>query len=320
MVSNRAKFVILALLVLIIANSAISASQQATAFVFVNIAKALMLHPLMAKLDVKEGRFELSALNKPPPKDRSLLQKDYIDRIAKLEKDLASVTKALEVLDQQFSKELFELDDLVKKINSVPAEARTPLLNEYNKKRGIIDRKYWRQRDELLENKKMISHKIDQLKKERQIMHLTTLDETQAVFGLILDDIYEAIDKVAKTKNFSMIINSSFTLERIPPNPNFVPENPMQKLLNLELKGPAEEVLFKHGESGNPPLYMTINSWASSHKWALKNCYDSRLDIFFIKGGLDITPEVVEYIYNKHNVNKKLTEVIKKYLQLSQAK
>ncbi|RCK80195.1 MAG: hypothetical protein OZSIB_3377 [Candidatus Ozemobacter sibiricus] len=284
-------------------------------FGYVNVAEALALHPLMARFDIKAGRFELAALGAKEARDRGALRQELVDRRNTLVKQREATVKSLDELDQAFQKDLGELSDLQARLNALPATARTPLLNEYNRKKGIIDRKYWQRRNELQEDLKLADHALAELDKETQVLHLTTMEETQKAFKLMLDDVYQAIDVVASHYQVPFVFNSSFAIDRVPGTPQFTPENPMKSYFAATLEGAAEDVLYKHGTDGRPPLFMTFRAWTGAQRWAFRTCYDPRLDKMFIKGGVNMTPAVVHHIYQKYKVAKLHSEVIQKYLE-----
>ena len=131
----------------------------------------------------------------------------------------------------------------------------------------------------------------------------------------MLDDIYEAIEMVTKHYKIDIVMNSSFTIERTPVNPAFTPINPMAEFLNKKLNRDAKEVLFKHGADGTAPFAMTLGYWCASQRWAFRNCIDIRLDKMILKGGLDMTPAVVDAIYQKYNIPASHRDVIREYFE-----
>ncbi len=309
------RFLSLTLALILVALAAPLRAQSPGTFGYVNVAEALALHPLMARFDIKAGRFELAALGAQGARDRGVLRQELVDRRNALLKQRDTTAKALDELDQTFQKDLGELSDLQARLNALPATARTPLLNEYNRKKGIIDRKYWQRRSELQEDLKLANHSLTELDKETQVLHLTTMEETQKAFKLMLDDVYQAIDAVASHYQVPFIFNSSFAIDRTPAATSFIPENPMKEYLAATLEGTAEDILYKHGKNGRPPMFMTFRAWTGSQRWAFRTCYDPRLDKMFIKGGVNMTPAVVQYVYQRYKVGKLHSEVIQKYLE-----
>lgn len=294
---------------------AMAADAGPTTFGYVDVAGALAFHPLMAKLAVREGRFELSALGPQGAQDRKSLQLEMEVRRQRLSRRQMEAQKAIDALDQSFQNDLKEIADLQARLNALPPAARTPLLNEYNRKKGIIDRKYWKQRTDLQADLKLANHDLEQLGQENATLHLTTMEETQKAFKLMLDDIYEAIDAVTAHYKVSFVFNSSFSLDRTPGNPAFTPENPMAGFFGQTLEGKAEDVLYKHGKDGQPPLFMTFRYWTGTQRVAFRNCYDPRLDKMFIKGGVNMTPAVVDFVYQKYKIDKAHGEVVQKFLE-----
>jgi hypothetical protein len=281
------------------------------AFGFTNVSQALMLHPLMAKFRVKEGRFIPEALQQRNAKDFEKSRKSLETKRKALVKKQKKLEAELQKADQDHSKAIAELNMKYNRQESSP----TSDSDKYNKEKNKLESKFWVKRREL---QKQIDHTKIELKKindENELMHLTTQEETNQVYKIMLDDIYEAIDAVASHYKVDFVFNSSFSVERTAINPSFTPVNPMGEFLAKDFKRDAAEVLFKHGANGEAPLAMTLGYWSACQRYALRNLIDSRIDKMIIKGGLDMTPAVIDFVYQKYKVSPGHRDIIQEFMK-----
>lgn len=286
-------------------------------FGYVNVAQAMVLHPLMAKMDPKEGRFDLSAMGGKAPANRDEPRKKLEEKRVTLTKKKAALEKTLGDLETAFQKRMGELSPLQNRINSLPPSARPPVLDEYNKRKGLIEKDFWLKRDETkLELDKVTTEMVDTVK-ENQLMHLTSPEETGQVFRIILDDVYQAIDKVSEHYKVSFIFNSSFSIDRMAVDPSFIPVNPLGEFINKPQEGNPDDLLFKHGKDGKAPLYAHLSYWSGCQRWALRNCVDPRTDRLFIKGGISMTAAVVDQVYEKYKIATTQRQVLRRFLEES---
>ena len=290
-------------------------AQTPQVFGYVDVAETLAFHPLMAKMSVKEGRFDLSALGDGAPKNRDQARQELESKREQLLKRKQTANKGIDDLDKSFQEDLRGIADLQARLNALPPTARTPLLNEYNRKKGIIDRKYWKRRSDLQEGLKLVDYNLEEMKQENEVLHLTNMEETQKAFKLMLDDVYQAIDAVAEHYKVSFVFNSSFSLDRSAQGKSISPENTMAQFFGMTLEGTPDDILYKHGKEGRPPMFMGLRYWTGAQRWAYRNCYDPRLDKMFIKGGVNMTPAVVDFVYQKYKVDSIHSQVIQKFLE-----
>ena len=59
----------------------------------------------------------------------------------------------------------------------------------------------------------------------------------------------------------------------------------------------------------------SLNAWLMNRNDNLINCGDRRLSSFVLKGGLNMTPAVVDYIYQKHEISKSHRDFIQGYFK-----
>lgn len=281
-------------------------------FGFTNVSQAVMLHPTMARYRIKEGRFSPAAIDGKDKKATSRLEE-----FEKQRKELLDEKKKLEALvlkaDQDLSKALAELNV---KFNSKRKDSSPEKhSDQYNKEKNSLENKFWVQRQELQVKLSDVENKLARNSQENELLHLTSAEETERVFKSILDDVYEAIDMVSKHYKVNFVFNTSFTVERTPVNPSFTPINPMGEFFATTFKQDAGDVLFKHGSNGEAPFSMTLDYWIACQRWAFRTTADPRLDKLIIKGGLDMTPAVVDYVYQKHNVPASHRDIIQEFLK-----
>ena len=145
-----------------------------------------------------------------------------------------------------------------------------------------------------------------QLNKEAEYAGHASLEETSQVFSLILDDIYEGIEGVAKFYKIPFVFNSSFEFART--TSKMITTNPMPDFF-----GKLNEKINQ--EEGKLTLAAGLNAWLNNRNDNLVNCDDRRLSSFVLKGGLNMTPAVVDYIYQKHDVSKDHRDFIQDYFK-----
>ncbi|MEW6711552.1 MAG: hypothetical protein AB1403_17145, partial [Candidatus Riflebacteria bacterium] len=277
------------------------------------VSKAMMLHPLMAKFQIKEGRFS-------PDNDSIKTENDKLQKFEEKRKEILSerdkLQKLIEKSDQELSSALSSLNvkfNAQKNKESSPESAN----NKYNEEKNSIENKYWVQRRELQVKMSDLDNELQKVNRENELLHLTSEEETARIFKVILDDVYEAVDVVAKHYNVDFVFNSSFSVERTPVNPSFTPVNPMGQFFAAKFTRDAGETLHKHGEDGAAPLLMTLSYWTACQRWAFRNTVDPRLDQMVIKGGLDMTPAVIDFVYQKYKVPTSHRDVIQEFLKVT---
>jgi Skp family chaperone for outer membrane proteins len=291
------------------------AEEQIPLFGYVNVSQALAFHPVMAKMDVRFGRFDPAALGSQAPGNRDQARQDlagkrkvHLELRTQLEKELAQI-------DTAYQGRMKELSPLQQRLNSLPASAQSPFLADYQKRKAAIDQDFWKKRVVVQEKLTKVESTLKELIQENDRLHLTTLEETQKVFKLMLDDIYEAIESVAKHYKVAFVINSSFTVERLAVQPGLTDDNPLPKFFATPFPGKPEEALMAHGSDGTPPLIMSLSYWNASQRWAFQNCLDPRLDRMFVKGGVNMTSAVVDLVYQKHKIDQAHREIVGRFLE-----
>lgn len=306
----------LILVVVLLASASAPAFCQAKdqiLFGFTNVSQALMLHPTMARYQIKEGRFSPTADKDKTGKKSEEKVKEFTENRKKLLEEKASFEGKMRKADEELSN---ALSDLNVKFNSKRKESSPDKpSSEYNNEKNSLESKFWVQHRDLQVKLAEVENQLSRLNQENELLHLTSSEETERIFKIMLDDIFEAIDMVSKHYKVNFVFNSSFTVERTPVNPSFTPVNPMGEFFATNFKKDANDVLHKHGEDGKAPMSMTLSYWVACQRWAFRNSLDSRLDQMILKGGLDMTPAVVDYVYQKHNVSSSHRDIIQEFLK-----
>ncbi len=281
-----------------------SAADEAPTFGFINVSQALLFHPLMRHFDTTHNLFRPEALNrKELPNRKDDLAKIEKDREARVEAR-AKLEKELQVAAKQFGDELAALDAQSTQVSTTKGtELKKAQAGTVTKKRGQIETDFWKVRERIQGEMAKLDGELEKLGERGRTLHLTTPEETATIFKVILDDVYNSIDQVAKAYKLAFIFNSSFIVNRVPANPKFRPENPMGAFFDRK-ESLGKEGLYKHGAEGVPPLMMTLRYWTGCGDWVFKNTNDPRLDRLFIRGGHDMTGAVVDAIYQKYGIDK----------------
>ncbi|NCB39784.1 MAG: OmpH family outer membrane protein [Erysipelotrichia bacterium] len=301
----------LVLLLSIFSAPAFCQAKDQVLFGFTNVSQAMMLHPTMANFLVKEGRFSPKASKEARPSTEKL--KEFETKRNKLLAEKKNLEEQLDKEDRDLSNALSALNV---KFNSKSKDSSpNKPSDEYNKEKNSLENKFWVQRREVQIKLSGLENSLVKINQENELLHLTSNEETERIFKVMLDDIFEAVNMVSKHYNVSFVFNSSFSAERTPVNPSFTPINPMGEFFSSNFKQDANEVLYEHGEEGRAPLSMTLGYWVACQRWAFRNTVDSRLDQVILKGGLDMTPAVVDYVYQKHNVSPAHREIIQEFLK-----
>ncbi|MBI3037897.1 hypothetical protein HYY75_02440 [bacterium] len=293
----------------------LTAASDSQLFGYVNVAQAVIFHPLMAKFDMKEGRFDPSALGSDAPKNRDKAKLALETKRKELLAKKDNFDKVLSEIDKSFEEKLKELVPLQEKVNATKGPAHIRALDEYNKRKGAIEREFWKKREDAKNQVNEAGEALKLTLNENATLHLSSPEETERIFKIMLDDVYFAIDAVTKHYNLAFVFNSSFSVERTPVNPGFTPENPIGGFLAGPIDAKVSDPLFSHAPDGKAPLYMSLKYWSACQRWAFRNCVEPRLDRMVLKGGVNMTSAVVDWIYQKYKIDQAHRDIIQKFFQ-----
>jgi hypothetical protein len=273
----------------------LAAEEPKPQFGYVDVADAVLLHPPMQHFDSDSKRFELSAL-----KGKKInIDKKKSENFAKIKKEIEEKQNFLKKLQERratientYTKELQKLND--KKSN--PSLTGGMSLKEYNDRRESINMEFSKKLRKVRKEVQRLQAEIAKLNKDSQYISHASHEETREIFALILDDVYEAVDAVAKFYKIPFVFNSSFEFTR---NTNNVKvANPMTEFFNdLDYR-------LSEDPEGKLTVGAALKSWLDLKNNNLVNCSDPRLMKFVLKGGVNMTPAVVDYIYQKHKISK----------------
>lgn len=277
-------------------------AQETAQFGYVNVAEAVMLHPLMKDFDATPKRFKLTAIKGTPADKATQNQQRTEAGIKETQEKIKKLT------DEKIKVENAYMENLKKLLQSKNSEGKTSEKSQeqYNSEKDKFDSAFYREIKDLNQELQKMQAKVVQLNRESEYSSHASHEETRQVFSLILDDVYEAVEAVSKFYKISFVFNSSFEFARI--SSSMTTTNPMPAFFaNLDEKLQEEE--------GRLTLGATLNEWLSNKNDSLINCNDQRLSSFVLKGGLNMTPAVVDYIYQKHEISKSHRDFIQDYFK-----
>ena len=278
-----------------------SQASQKPHFGYVNVVETVMLHPMIKDFNASSRRFNLSAVEK----NQQQARRDNIKRIKNEIKKINQEIKMLE--DERRTHEaeyVKKLQQLVRN-RKVAQETSDFSQEEYNERRRVIDDEFHLKIGSINREVTRMRQEIANLERESTFADHATYEDSRQVFSLILDDVYEAIDQVADYYEIPFVFNSSFEFQRSS-SPVSI-SNPMPRFFS-EL-----DELLSFGEEGDLTMASEIKSWLDVRHNNLSAVVDSRLTNFVLKGGVNMTPAVVDYIYQKHNIGETQREFIQNY-------
>lgn len=296
------------LFVLVVACISPSAAQQGPQVGHCNISMAVMLHPLMAKIDTATGRFRSSAL----PNGANLVGQAAVEletNRQELMKATSALRQELAKVNQEFVSKLHELNrerDKPAK-DSQNKTSPTPSTDEYSNRRRSLEHEHRQKIIDIREKLAFKESELEKLNSEARLTDLLPVTDTERVFKLILDDVYEAANIVIEREKLLFTFNSATSYKFALPSGAVAMENPVAEILNPQ----------KPAKSGSDQEYAILSRlyrWAGE-KSQLYFCNDARLTSFVIKGGKDITAAVVEQVYKKHQVSAAAGDLVQKLFQ-----
>lgn len=302
--SRNLYFIIVAL---VLFGSVLCAAEQQqqpqNQFGYVNVADAMLLHPTMQYFDPIAKRFKIDALKGVDPEKRSEENKvSFREKLDKLEADLKKLEESRVALEQKYmtdSKSLIISEEKLKDMSETEK-------NQYNEKKKSIDSKYFDDADELRKKIYAAKQKIEAFKNESIYTGLASQGETSQLFSLMLDDIYDAMGAVAKHYNVSFVFNSSAEIAYI--ESTMTAMNPMKEFFEN-----FDQTV--QDRDGKKITGAALTAWLGDKNSTFVNCNDRRLTSFVMMGGLNMTPAVIDYIYQKHKIGKDQRDFILEYFE-----
>lgn len=269
---------------------------------FVDIAKVMMLHPLMREFDAQNHRFLLKGPMAGKKGNPAI--KNIEGRIKTLKEEKTALDKAIAATEDRF---LEKLRELAREGGTPPTgKAR----DEYNKKRRFVESDFRSQVREIRATFKAKEEQIVAAEQELSTAHLASHDETARIFKLMLDEIDQVVAQVAEGRNIHIVLNNSFSPDRVPRGAGDKISNPMPAFYDK-----LEAQLA--GEEGETTLLSTLHQWSKESNWNLIHCLDGRVDNLVVRGGVDLTPAVVDGVLTRQKISEKHRQLIGKLFQMS---
>lgn len=274
---------------------------QASQFGYVNVADAMLLHPTMRYFDSKAKRFKLEALKGIDKEKRAEENKaKFKADLEKLEQNINELVAERTELEEEYDKELKKISVSDEKFQEMTEKEKA----KYNEKKSKINSKYHNDADEIRKKIYYAKQQVEEFKKSSIYTGFASQGETNRIFSLMLDDVYDAMGAVAKHYNVSFVFNSSAEISYI--EGRMTATNPMVDFLdNFEQSGQDRE--------GKKIMGAAFSSWLEEKNSTFLNCNDRRLSSFVMMGGLNMTPAIIDYIYQKHKVGKAQRDFIVEY-------
>lgn len=279
----------------------IYAQTSQSQFGYVNVADAMLLHPTMRYFDPISKRFKLEALKGVNPEKRAEENKiNFKAELTKLEDNVKELNAQRQELEKNYFADIEKIFISEEKLKNMSVQEK----NKYNEKKTKLDNKFHNDADELRKKIYYAKQKIESFKKSSIYTGLATQGETSQLFSLMLDDVYDAMGAVAKHYNVSFVFNSSAEIGFI--EGRMTASNPMGDFLdNFEQN--------VQDRDGKKIMGAAFTSWLAEKNSTFLNCNDRRMTSFVMMGGLNMTPAVIDYIYQKHKVGKEQRDFIIEY-------
>ncbi|MBQ2592001.1 MAG: OmpH family outer membrane protein [Candidatus Riflebacteria bacterium] len=299
---KRICFVLLVLTLFAFSESIYAQTPQSQ-FGYVNVSDAVLLHPTMRHFDIKTKRFRLEALkgvNKTQRIEENKKEsKANLDNITMRIKELEKSRKELEEEYQAKTKKIILSQEKIKNMSENEK-------NKYNEKKNLLETEYLIEANNIRKKIYAANKEFENYVSKPIDPGLTSPKETEQIFSLILDDVYDAMEAIAAHYKVAFVFNSSAEIAYI--ESGITIDNPMGNFLdNFDQIVSSKDGKKTTGES--------LNAWLGQKNSAFRNGNDRRLSAFVMKGGLNMTPAVVDYIYQKHKIGEDQRKFILEFFE-----
>lgn len=299
------RFFFIVLIIMFLVSLNLFAQSNQPLFGYVNIAEVMLLHPTMKYFDTKEKKFKLEAIMKDDDDVEKRVEENKIKQrvsLYDLEDEIKKLKNKRIELEESYYSRIESLAIQEKNINQMSESQR----KSYEEFKATLDTKFFNEADKLRTSLYEKEQKLEQMKNNPIGTGLTNIQETNQLFSLMLDDIYEAINQVTEENKLSFVFNSSaeisFLEGRITtPNQLSYFFDEYQK----DLDNPDTKKIVGAG----------IYAWLDEKNTVFLNCNDHRLNTFVISGGVNLTPFVIDKIYEKYKIGKEQRDFIKEYFE-----
>ena len=278
-------------------------------FGYINVTEVMQLHPMMRYFDSSSRRFQLeSKLKGDDIKER--VEKNKIKHRAdlnKLEEKVKELENKRKELEETYLEKVEHMSESEKNYDNMTEKEK----EKYNQKRAEFENEFYNQADEIRKKLYYLEEEIKNKEKSSEYTGYLSQGESAQIFTLMLDDVYEALEVVSKKKNCAFVFNSSAHLEynsSASNTPNYLPTffNEFHKKSTDPEMNDSEKKTIAAGQ---------LAMWLSSRNSSFSDFNDRRMSAFVMKGGIDLTPDVVDYIYEKHKIGKEQREFIKEFFK-----
>lgn len=305
----KRKLLLIVIVALLSIQTISSASEPAQSFGHVNISMAVVLHPLMAQFEPSTGRFSVAVSGKVGGKFETpeVKENELKKRRTLLQEEREVLEASVKEIEKEYSEFLGALEKPGESGITDPSQDSKTALNEYYKIRQSREKDFRKRLIAVRHSIKRKDQEIESIDKNYAILNSTTGEETARVFKIILDEIIEATNEVAKHYKIPFVFNSSFSGARRNIVESLSLANPMKEFIE-------EEISFTSEES-EPILLQSIYIWALNTDVISAWNADPRMNRFIITGGVDMTSAVVDLIYQKYKISQRKRDIIQSHFR-----
>lgn len=296
---NTNKYLLIS--ILFIAFSSITLLADNQQFGYVNVADALLLHPTMRHFDPANKLFKIDVLKLTSPEKRiEENQVKFKEKLSKLNKELEELEKEKLESSDKHQKDLQALTTSTGDINSLSESQK----KKFNEKKETINKEFFENAATTRKKIVALKNRIKECEKEGLYTGFASQGETSRIFSLMLDDVYEAMNAIATHYKVSFVFNSSAEINYI--EGRWLSTNPLPEFFDN-----YEEIVQER--DGKKITGAAFTSWLTERNSTFLNCNDRRLSAFVMKGGVNMTPAVIDYIYQKHKISKEHRDFVIEY-------
>ena len=299
---SRVCFVLIVLSLFVFIDSLYAQTTQSQ-FGYVNVSDAVLLHPTMRHFDIKTKLFKLEALKginrEKRIEDNKKEAKAQLDELNMKIKELEGSKKELE---EEYQKKVKKITLPQEKLKDMSEREK----NSYNKKKNLLETEYLIEADKIRKKIYAANKEFEAFASKPINPGLTSPKETDQIFSLILDDVYDAMEAVAAHYKVAFVFNSSAEIAYI--ESGITIDNPIGEFLDN-----FDQIVSS--KDGKKTTGEALNAWLGSKNSAFRNGNDRRLTAFVMKGGLNMTPAVIDYIYQKHKIGEDQRKFILEFFE-----
>lgn len=288
----------------------------------VDVAMAVMLHPLMRYYHPNHRLFNQKALGGKPSARPTLGAAEADAQRAQLLARLADVDTERQKLSKSYTKAFQELTPQRDKIEKlIDASAKKAAQIEYNKKKASLMTEFEKENKGLAARQTQLKAELAAFDRDQAAIGLCTRDESNGIIRTIADDVFAAVNEVAERYKVAFVFNSSFLgtsgpLPVVAQDLQLPPTNAVLEFLELPADKVGGQLSTGHGEDGFVPVFARMSEWLASARPILQSHGERRLGMVFLRGGVDMTPAVIDRVYDKFGVSASHRKVLGEYVNM----